>query len=443
MNTFVNALAENMANVLTLAAVVGLIAGGVLFWRARKRRVARFRDQVNAVVPIGNELRERLAQALNSNVAEMASIGAVTFLDLVWHYSMADPQIWDHFQGVPGDHIADALANLDVLKASMGDQAIPIVGHVVDYFQGLEATQVFHDLMDQLSHIGSASDSATVVLGGHGESLVDALGGHAASTGTSLAAQTITEGTLLRYVPLVTIGFASYRAWRRSQGGATLGRNVEFAAIEVATRAGGGLIGGQLGGVIGTFVAPGLGTILGGVAGAVAGAIGGAFLGEEVKGRHVHRSQQALDESLATLGATYLDDPKHYHQLTTVFVEHERGYVENLREMQRRLRRYALPWRRLWPDQKLIFLEETVARAQEGLNEVKLGTVDALDRLEYMRGQGQHRKMGIMLWSNPAMCQQLDCSDELIGRVEAANTRLTRELTQLGKIKTAPQAASA
>jgi hypothetical protein len=443
MSAFVNALAENLADVLTLAAVVGLIAGGILFWRARQRRITRFRDQVNAVVPISGELRERLAQVFNSDVAEMASIGAVTFLDLVWHYSMADPQIWDHFQGVSGEHIADALQNLDVLKASMGDQAVPILGHVVHYFQGLEATQVFHDLVDQLSHIGSASDSAAVVLGGQGESLADVLTGHATSTGTSLAARTVTEGTLLHYVPLVTMGFATYRAWRRSQKGAGLGRNVEFAAIEVATRAGGGLIGGQLGGVIGTFVAPGLGTILGSVAGAVAGAVGGAFLGEEVKVRHVRRSQQALDESLAELGETYLDDPKHYHQLTTVFVEHERGYVENLREMQRRLRRHALPWRRLWPDQKLVFLEETVRRAQEGLNEVKLGTVDALDRLAYMRDQGQHRKMGIMLWSNPAMCQQLECSEDLIGRVETANTRLTRELTQLGKVGDAPQTATA
>ena len=41
---------------------------------------------------------------------------------------------------------------------------------------------------------------------------------------------------LWHYVPVVTIGFASYRAWRRAEGGTRWGRNLEFAATEVRGR---------------------------------------------------------------------------------------------------------------------------------------------------------------------------------------------------------------
>ncbi|HEC24184.1 MAG TPA: hypothetical protein ENI95_14845 [Chloroflexi bacterium] len=434
VESFINALAENMADVLTIAGVIGLLAGAVLFWRARERRVKRFRQQIKGEVPVASEFKEKLAKALNADVAEMAAIGTVTFVDIAWHYSMADPQIWDHFQGLPADHLADAMQNLDVLKASLGDQAVPILGNIVEYFQNFEAVQVFHDLVDQLSHLGSAGETATLVLSSQGDALADALTGPT-SLGTSVEAKAsaLGEGTLLHYIPLVTLSFATYRAWRRSQKGAEIGRNIEFATIEVATRAGGGLMGGKIGGVVGTFVMPGLGTVVGSVAGAVAGAVGGAFLGEEIKRRHIRQAQEALEQSLTELGQTYLADPAKYRQLTEVFVEQEKRYIESLHEVQRKLRRHALPWRRLWPDQKLIFLEETVARAQEGLNEIKLGTVDALDHLAYMRDQKQYRKMGLILWGDPAMRQQLDCEPHLIERVQDANERLVRELKQFGR----------
>lgn len=432
---FVNALAENMADVLTVTLVVGLIAVAFLFWRARRRHIRQLHRQVTGKVPISGKMKETLAKAFNTDTAEIATIGAVTFVDIAWHYSMADPSIWDHFDGPVANHITDAMQNLDVLKSSLGDQSIPILSEVVHFFQQLEATQVFNDVLDNLFHLGSAGDSAAVVLDAHGDTLVDCLADPTSVACTSVEAKaTALDGAgLLQHIPVITMGFATYRAWRRSRKGAGLKRNLEFAAIEVTTRAGGGLLGAKVGGTVGTFIAPGAGTIVGGVAGAVAGAVGGAFLGEGLKQRHVHQTQEKLDASLERLGKTYLQDPVHFRRVTEVFVEQERTYIENLRQTRRRLRRYAMPWRLIWPDQKLILLRETVRMAEERLGEIRQGTIDAMERLDYMRESQQHRRMGIMLWSNPALCQQVGCEGKLLGAVENANDRFRYEIVQLGR----------
>ncbi len=417
---------------LIIALVIGVVVGLILFWRARGRHIDRLRRVLRGEVPIPESLKERLAKVFNANTAEFAAVGTVTFVDLAWHYSMADPAIWDHFHGPAADHITEAVQNLDVLKSTLGDKAVPVVDHILDYFQQVEATQVFHDLVHALPGF---TDAAPVVLEGKA-SLIDQLVDHSATVASveskiSAAGDVATGGlNLLHHIPFVTIGFASYRAWRRGQKGTALKRNLEFGAIEVTTRTSGGLIGGQVGGVIGTFIAPGVGTIVGSVTGAVAGTFGGAHLGEAFKKRRIKKAQQDLDTSLTELGRTYLED--QYVDLANVFVEQEQEYIENLQKNQRRLHRYATPWRVIWPDQKLILFQETVAMAQDRLGNIKQGTIDALDRLAYMRDQKQHRELGIILWSDPALCQQLPCDAHKIEVVREANDRMRYELAQFG-----------
>lgn len=428
---FVNSLAENAADVVTWSVMIAVAALLILFLRARSRHVRRLRTQLNGVVPVSSQVREALAKALNVNTAEFATIGAVTFVDVAWHYSMADPHIWDHFQGPAADHMADVIQNLDVLKSSLGDHLDNILG----YFKGLEATQVFHDLIDRLAAAGSTVDTTAMVLDAPAHSVVESLSkiSGTVTAGVEAKATAVGDSGLLLHIPMITIGFASYRAWRRAQRGARLGRNLEFAAIEVATRAGGGLVGGQLGGAVGTAMAPGVGTVVGGIAGAVAGAIGGALLGEEFKQRHVKQAQGTLNTTLDELGATYLQHPGRFRELTEVFTEQERSYESNLRSMQWRLLRYELfPWRVIWPDQKLVLLEETVKMAQERLGTIKNGTLEALDQLTYMRDRQQHRQMGVILWSDPALRQELSCDPQLIGPVEQAHDKLRQEITHLG-----------
>ena len=82
LTSFVNALAENMADVLTIAAVAALIVIGVLIWRARKRRVNQLYEQVTGDVPLTNQIKETLAKVFNVDTAEAATIGAVTFVDI-------------------------------------------------------------------------------------------------------------------------------------------------------------------------------------------------------------------------------------------------------------------------------------------------------------------------------------------------------------------------
>ncbi|GAB4467943.1 MAG: hypothetical protein Kow00124_01530 [Anaerolineae bacterium] len=438
LQAFVDALAENLADVLTIALVAAGLIGAVLFWRARQRHVKSLRAKVLGEVPVPGKIQETLACALNSDAAEVAAIGTVTLVDIAWHYSMADPQIWDHFHGPAADHIADAVQNLDVLKASLGEQALQIAENIAGYLRSLEATQIFHDVLERLSLVDGISDSSALVLDAHSDTLVHTLASSASTLDAAHTAESVITAKaagLLTHIPLITIGFASYRAWRRAERGAGWGRNVEFAAIEVAARAGGGLLGGQVGGTIGTIIVPGIGTLVGGVIGAVAGAVGGALLGESLKGRHVRGAQHALDESLNRLGETYLADPSNFQRLRQVFIIQEQRYVENLLATRRRLHRYALlPWRVLWPNEKMILLQETVAMAERRLSQIKQGTIEAVERLELMRSTAQHRQMGIILWSDRALCEELGCSDELLNPVEQANTHLRRELTQLGRL---------
>jgi hypothetical protein len=432
---FVNTLAENAANVLTWSVVAGLTILLILFLRARSRHVRRLRTQLNGAVPIPGQVREALGKVLNVNTAEFTTIGAVTFVDVAWHYSMADPQIWDHFQGPAADHMIDVIQNLDVLSSSLGDQASHTMENVLGYFRGLEATQVFHDVIDRLAAAGGAADGASMVLDAPAHSVVESLSkaSKVTTAGVEAKVSAVGDGGLLLHIPMITIGFASYRAWRRAQKGAGLGRNLEFAAIEVATRASGGLVGGQLGGAIGTAVVPGVGTLVGGIAGAVAGAIGGALLGEEFKQRHVKQAQEKLNIALDDLGVTYLQHPGHFRDLTRIFTEQERSYENNLRAMQWRAFRYGLlPWRTVWPDQKLVLLDETVKMAQERLTTIKNGTLEALDQLTYMRDRKQYRQMGVILWSDPALRQQLDCDPLLISPIECAHDKLQHEVTQIG-----------
>lgn len=430
LDSFLEQLAANTATVITVAAVVGVLAVVFLFWRSRRHHVRDIRRRLNGQLNMPGRLKETLAKALNADVAEMSAIGTVTLVDLAWHYSMADPSIWDHFTGPAADHISDAVQNLDVLKSALGDSAFPVVDNILEYLRGLEASQVFADLIDTLP---TGADASAVVLDTHGQSAVDALVQNTSPDVVADAGAGDMAGAMV-HIPLVTIGFATYRMWRRSQKGAGLRRNLEFATVEVATRASGGLLGGKIGGAVGTFVVPGVGTIVGTVTGAVAGAVGGALLGETLKKRHVDRANRQLNESLEVLGETYLEDPRNFQRVTGVFRDQEAEYIQHLRETKRRLRRYAMPWRAVWPDEKLVLLQETVKLAEERLGTVQEGTVEAIDRLTYMRETGQHRELGIMLWSNPALCEEIPCDSELIGSVDTANTVVKNELRQLGAV---------
>ncbi len=434
---FIQSLADNMADVLTTAAVIGGLVLLILYLRARQRRVARLRAEVHGAVAQPPRLREVLGRVANLTTAEMAAVGTVTFVDIAWQYSLADPQIWDHFSGPAADHIIDAIQNLDVLRASLGERSQAAANQLLESLKATEAAQVFHDLVEKLPLVESAAASTAVAVEASGHSMVDSLSAASAAVeGKAHAAAgavgATAGGGLIQHLPLVTIGFATYRAWRRSQRGTGLGRNIEFTAIEVATRAGGGLIGSQLGGAAGTAIAPGIGTLLGGVAGAVAGTIGGVLLGEDIKKRHLRQAQRAFEESLEQLGRTYLEEPAAFQRLTGVFVQHERAYVESLRQTRRRLLAYAMPWRIAWPDQKLILLQETVRLAEDRLSSVRQGTIDAIDRLDYMRVRGQNRELGAILWSNPALRDQVDPDPALVQTLDQQQARLRREIAHMG-----------
>ncbi len=427
VQVFINSLVDNLADVLTIAAVIGVVAGAALYWFARRRRVRSLRRRLNGGVDIPGKIKAMVASAANADVAEMGAIATVSLVDLAWQYSMAAPEVWDHISGPGADHLIDAVQNLDVLKSTLSDQLFPFADNVIAYLRGLEAMQVFSDLAGQIPLLG---DVSSVVLEAKGTSVVDSLA--ASATAAEAKAAAAGEVGLPVHLPLVTVGFATYRAWRRGQQGAGLKRNVEFAAIEVTTRAGGGLLGGKAGGVIGTLIVPGVGTFVGTVAGAVAGAVGGALLGETFKKRHVQKVSDALNASLERLGSEYLDHPGNFERLTDVFREQEADYRSHLRAMKRRTARYALPWRIVWPDAKLVLLQETVRLAEERLDTVREGTVEAVDRLAFMRTTGQRRELGVMLWSNPALCTELGCNGDIVGQVARQNDRLRTELRHLG-----------
>jgi len=434
---FINALAENTSDVLIVAAVLATVVGLALFMRARARHVRRLRAEVLGEVPITGGMREIIARAFNVTSAELATVGAVTFADLAWQYSLAAPSIWDHFHGPAANHIADAIHNLEVLRDALGAQASQVFAQVVESLKHIEATQVFHELAERLPILESAGTSSALALSAASHSAVDTLAGAGAvlesKAGVAAsAASTIGDGGLLYHIPLITMGFATYRAWKRGQQGTALLRNMEFAAIEVTSRAGGALIGGQMGGVIGTAIAPGIGTIVGGVAGAIAGTFAGMKVGEDLKQRHVRQARRAFDQALSRLGQAYLEDPARYQQLVDVFVQHERAYQQSLRETRRRLHRHATPWRVAWPDQKLILLQETVRLAEDRLGAVRQGTIEALDRLDFMRLRGQNHELGVVVWSNPALREQLAPDPALVESLQAAHDRLTYEVAQFG-----------
>jgi hypothetical protein len=442
-------LINNSSLVLATTAGIGLVVLGILYMRARLRHVVGLRNRLNGAIRLPDQVMQTLSKVLNVNSAEFATIGTVTFVDLSWHYSMADPQIWDHFNGPGAQHIADAIQNLDILRSSLGSQGGAIMDNVFHYVQGLEATSIFHETTARLAETagaaaqGAVASVSALALDAPGQALVERLGkagNHALQSVADAKAGVVGDtGGLLLHVPLVTIGFASYRAWKRAQSGAGLARNLEFAAIEVTTRAGGGILGGQLGGAIGTAMAPGVGTIVGSVAGAVAGAISGAILGEEFKQRHVKQASQKLDSALVSLGELHLDHPGRFRELNEVFIKQEKEYENNLRQMQGRLFRYSLlPWRVVWPNETLVLLQETVRMAQERLAKIKKGALDAVDQLTYMQAKQQHREMGVILWSDPALRTQLTTDPSLISAVEKATEKLRHEVVHLG---VNPQAA--
>jgi hypothetical protein len=437
---FLEMLTQNAPDVLTFALIGGITAVVILYIRARMRHVRRLRQQINGAVPMADSLREALARLLNLDTTEAAVIGTVTFVDVAWHYSMADPHIWDHFQGPAAAHMLDAVQNLEVLRASLGTQANVIAGHILHYFQSLEATQVFHDLSQALTAAEHAGTAASAVLDAPGASLVGALEkvGKAGVEAKIGAAASSSDAGLISHVPLVTLGFATYRAWRRGQQGAGMARNLEFAAIEVTTRAGGGLVGSQIGGAVGTAIAPGVGTIIGSIAGAVAGALGGALLGEEIKGRHIKAAKDRYDAALAELGQLYLDHPGRFRELTEVFTKQEQEYRRNLQSLQWRFFLHCLMlWRLIWPDQKLILLEETVRMARERLDGIRRGTLEAIDQLTYMQARKQHRELGLILWGDTALRDELKADPVLIGAVQKTYDQLRHESVQLGNKQSA------
>lgn len=427
LNQFVQSLVDNLADILTIAALIVVVGGGVWFWLARKRRVDGIRRRLLADLELPGGLKETLAKALNADVAEMSALGAVSVVDVAWQYSLADPAIWDHFTGPAADHIANAMQNVDILKSALGDHAFPLVDNLLESLRSIEALSVFGDMASALPE--SAAHVGTAAVEAKSSALVDML----ASSVWPHPEATASAVGLDVHIPLVTIAFAGYRAWRRSQkNDTTLKRNVEFAAVEVTTRAGGGLVGGKLGGVVGSLIVPGVGTVVGTVAGIVGGALGGAALGETIKKRHIEKASRQLDRSLESLGGYYLESSGSFNQVVDVFERQEQQYVSHLDETRRRLRRYSMPWRVAWPDEKLILLQETVHLAEDRLGSVKTGAAEAVDRLIFLRETDQRRQMGLLLLGNPALCTEIPCQPELIDPARAANERLIRELSQLG-----------
>jgi hypothetical protein len=239
---------------------------------------------------------------------------------------------------------------------------------------------------------------------------------------------------LWHHIPLITIGFATYRAWRRAESGTHWGRNLEFAATEVVARSSGALAGAKVGGTVGTLVVPGYGTIIGSVVGAVSGAIAGARLSEEVKRRHVRQAQRELDKALHNLGAPHLQDPVGYRRLKSFFSEQEKAAKRNVQATHREYSSYARWWRLLWPDQKLILLQETVRGSDQRLRNIQQQTRDTLERVEMLHEQNNFKAMGLILWNAPGMCRQLGCARVLVEEVDRANKRLQHELRQVSLV---------
>jgi hypothetical protein len=459
----------------------------IAFVLARRWRIRKLRGLVRGQLPLREEVRQAVSRLFSSEVLEVAAVGAVTYVDMAWQYSLADPQIWSHLEGAGAANAAHAMADPHLLEMGLGEHAPSVLGHLADYFQGAEALQAFDHSLDNVMRLGADVPDAVLLLAGHPHSLLDLLlhKSHAAdalapakaqalsdgAAGTLLDAKTgalvdakmgaLTEakasaladaktsalldakagglldapwdgGDLWHHIPLITIGFATYRVWRRAEGGAQWGRNLEFAATEVVSRSGGALAGAKVGGTVGTLAVPGYGTVIGSVVGAVGGAIAGARLSEEIKRRHVRLAQRELDRALHHLGTPYLEDPVGYRRLQAVFSEQEKRAERGVEGTRREYTAYARWWRRVWPDQKLVLLQETAREADERLRKVNQQVRDTLERVEVLRQQNNYKALGLILWNAPGMCRQLDCAEVLIREVDRANERLRHELQQVG-----------
>lgn len=473
---------SNLSSLLqTLLIVLVLIIG---FYLARRWRIARLRRWVKGQLPLGEEVKQAVARLFSNDVLEVAAIGAVTYLDVAWQYSLADPQIWSHLDNV------ETLANPQALEAGLGTQAPEVMSRVADYLHQTAAIQSFDQSLDSVMQFGTDIPNSILLLDGHPQSLFDVLGhkDQAADALVDAKAQGGAEGTdaavdaktsaladakssvldakasaldaktgaladakasaldakasvlvdapwtaeLWHHVPVITIGFAAYRAWRRSEEGTTWERNLEFAATEVLARSGGALAGAKMGGTVGTLVVPGYGTIVGSVVGAVGGAIAGAQLSEAIKRRHVRRAQRELDQALHDLGEPLLRDPVRYRRLKTMLAEQEREAQRNIKATRRQYQAHARWWRRLWPDRKLLLLQETMQEADERLMDIHRQVRDILERIEVLHRERNYKALGVILWNAPEMCERLGCAEPSKEAVEAANDQLRHELQQVG-----------
>jgi hypothetical protein len=476
---------SSLSSLLQIALVFLVLIIGFLL--LRRWRIGRLRALVHGRLPLKEEIRQAVSRLFTSDVLEVAALGAVTYVDVAWQYSLADPAIWSHLEGAAAAHAADAMADPQLLELGLGDQAHAVLGQVAEYLQQAEALQTFDHSLDSVMRLGADLPNAVLLLDGHPYSLLDLLvhksqvaDGLAEAKSHGLADGAVNAkasalmdakasalvdakasslldakasaladakssaildspwngGDLWHHIPLVTIGFATYRAWRRAEGGTHWGRNLEFAATEVVARSGGALAGAKVGGTVGTLVVPGYGTIVGSVVGAVGGAIAGARLSEEIKRRHVRQAQRGLDEALHNLGAPYLKDPVGYRRLQTVFSEQEKAAKRSVEGTRREYASYAHWWRRVWPDQKLVLLQETVREADERLLNIHQQVRDTLERVEVLRQQDNYKALGLILWNAPGMCQQLGCVELLVQEVSQANERLRHELQQVGAVAT-------
>jgi hypothetical protein len=478
-----NDFLSSLSALLQIAVVLLVLIIG--FFLARRWRVGRLRALVRGRLPLKEEIRQAVSRLFTSDVLEVAALGAVTYVDVAWQYSLADPGIWSHLDGADAAHAADAMADPQLLELGLGDHAHSVLSHVAEYLQQAEALQTFDHSLDSVMQLGADLPNAVLLLDGHPHSLFDLLlhKGHGAdgladAKGQGLAGGAVDAkssalidakasaladakasavldaktsaladakssvilggpwdgGDLWHHIPLVTIGFATYRAWRRAEGGTHWGRNLEFAATEVVARSGGALAGAKVGGTVGTMAVPGYGTIIGSVIGAVGGAIAGARLSEEIKRRHVRQAQRGLDEALHNLGAPYLKDPVGYRRLQTVFSEQEKAAQRGVEGTRREYASYARWWRRLWPDQKLVLLQETVREADERLLNIHQQVRDTLERVEVLHQQDNYKALGLILWNAPAMCRQLGCAELLVQNVNRANEQLRHELRQVDAV---------
>lgn len=74
-----------------------------------------------------------------------------------------------------------------------------------------------------------------------------------------------------------------------------------------------------------------------------------------------------------------------------------------------------------------------MARAR--LDSIRRGALDAVDQLTYMRDRAQHREMGLILWNDAALRQQLVVDPRLVDAVQVNTEKLRHEVTQHGLLQ--------